>query len=168
MTPQPASYHRHRFPAAIISDPFWLHHVFSLAAMSAAAHPVSGACVRETAAMRKGWASKRIFAKRARLSRSLRQPRVTPLSDVLQQASPVRSHARKQLLSVAFAARACLTDEGRKPCIIKYGAVTSAITNAVEHSVATFDHGENGDHRSPGDSSPVHEESLSSARCERE
>src|SRR5437868_760384 len=30
MTPQPASYHRHRFPAEIISHAVWLYHVFSL------------------------------------------------------------------------------------------------------------------------------------------
>ena len=30
MTPEPVSYHRHRFPAAIISHAVWLYHVFSL------------------------------------------------------------------------------------------------------------------------------------------
>jgi putative transposase len=30
MTPQPATYHRHRFPAEIISHAVWLYHVFSL------------------------------------------------------------------------------------------------------------------------------------------
>src|SRR4051794_40579013 len=30
MTPQPAAYHRHRFPAEIISHAVWLYHVFSL------------------------------------------------------------------------------------------------------------------------------------------
>ena len=30
MTPQPASYPRHRFPAEIISHAVWLYHVFSL------------------------------------------------------------------------------------------------------------------------------------------
>src|SRR6185437_10803893 len=30
MTPQPSSYHRHRFPAEIISHAVWLYHVFSL------------------------------------------------------------------------------------------------------------------------------------------
>ncbi len=30
MTPEPATYHRHRFPAEIISHAVWLYHVFSL------------------------------------------------------------------------------------------------------------------------------------------
>ena len=30
MTPEPSSYHRHRFPAEIISHAVWLYHVFSL------------------------------------------------------------------------------------------------------------------------------------------
>jgi putative transposase len=30
MTPQPAAYHRHRFPAEIITHAVWLYHVFSL------------------------------------------------------------------------------------------------------------------------------------------
>jgi len=30
MTPEPVGYHRHRFPAAIISHAVWLYHVFSL------------------------------------------------------------------------------------------------------------------------------------------
>jgi putative transposase len=30
MTPEPRSYHRHRFPAEIISHAVWLYHVFSL------------------------------------------------------------------------------------------------------------------------------------------
>jgi putative transposase len=30
MTPQPATCHRHRFPAEIISHAVWLYHVFSL------------------------------------------------------------------------------------------------------------------------------------------
>ena len=30
MTPEPASYPRHRFPAEIISHAVWLYHVFSL------------------------------------------------------------------------------------------------------------------------------------------
>ena len=30
MTPEPHSYHRHRFPAEIISHAVWLYHVFSL------------------------------------------------------------------------------------------------------------------------------------------
>jgi putative transposase len=30
MTPEPVSYHRHRFPATIISHAVWLYHVFSL------------------------------------------------------------------------------------------------------------------------------------------
>ncbi len=30
MTPEPVSYHRHRFPAEIISHAVWLYHVFSL------------------------------------------------------------------------------------------------------------------------------------------
>src|SRR3954471_19003309 len=30
MTPEPCSYHRHRFPAEIISHVVWLYHVFSL------------------------------------------------------------------------------------------------------------------------------------------
>jgi putative transposase len=30
MTPEPSSYHRHRFPAGIISHAVWLYHVFSL------------------------------------------------------------------------------------------------------------------------------------------
>jgi putative transposase len=30
MTPEPSSYHRHRFPAEIISHAVWLHHLFSL------------------------------------------------------------------------------------------------------------------------------------------
>ncbi len=30
MTPQPVTYHRHRFPAEIISHAVWLYHVFSL------------------------------------------------------------------------------------------------------------------------------------------
>ena len=30
MTPQPTTYHRHRFPAEIISHAVWLYHVFSL------------------------------------------------------------------------------------------------------------------------------------------
>ena len=30
MTPQPASYPRHRFPAVIIAHAVWLYHVFSL------------------------------------------------------------------------------------------------------------------------------------------
>jgi putative transposase len=30
MTPEPHSYHRHRFPAEIISHAVWLDHVFSL------------------------------------------------------------------------------------------------------------------------------------------
>ncbi len=30
MAPEPASYHRHRFPAEIISHAVWLYHVFGL------------------------------------------------------------------------------------------------------------------------------------------
>jgi hypothetical protein len=30
MTPQPATYYRHRFPAEIVSHAVWLYHVFSL------------------------------------------------------------------------------------------------------------------------------------------
>ena len=30
MTPEPSSYHRHRFPAEIISHAVWLYHVFNL------------------------------------------------------------------------------------------------------------------------------------------
>jgi putative transposase len=30
MTPEPSPYHRHRFPAEIISHAVWLYHVFSL------------------------------------------------------------------------------------------------------------------------------------------
>jgi putative transposase len=30
MTPKSSSYHRHRFPAEIISHAVWLYHVFSL------------------------------------------------------------------------------------------------------------------------------------------
>jgi putative transposase len=30
MTPEPGSYHRHRFPAEIISHAVWLYHIFSL------------------------------------------------------------------------------------------------------------------------------------------
>jgi putative transposase len=30
MTPEPATYHRHRFPAEIIGHAVWLYHVFSL------------------------------------------------------------------------------------------------------------------------------------------
>jgi putative transposase len=30
MTPEPRSYHRHRFPAEIIGHAVWLYHVFSL------------------------------------------------------------------------------------------------------------------------------------------
>src|SRR5689334_25345159 len=52
MTPQPANYNRHRFPAKIISQALWLYHVFSLAAVRAAALPISGACAREGAKAR--------------------------------------------------------------------------------------------------------------------
>ena len=30
MTPEPATYHRHRFPAEVISHAVWLYHVFGL------------------------------------------------------------------------------------------------------------------------------------------
>jgi hypothetical protein len=57
-------------------------------------------------------------------------------------AEHVAGEVGKEMLRIAVAVRACLTDESRKPCLIKCGAVTSAITNAVEHSIAAFDHDE--------------------------